>query len=333
MQGRGFEQLTGSRRAESKGHAELRFSLNFQGPWAKRYGVTASNLRDAVKAIMMDRNTYKPNPGGRLRLAAAGVTAVILPIAVGVFGPSVRAQQPVGALEFDAISVKPSAPNSTHGTVVSVTRGGTLHVVNATVKDLIETAYDVRTFQIEGGPKWADAAKYDVDATPGTHPQNAVDPPPGWTNVRVKVQALLKDRFHLQLHRETRTAPIYSLAIARGGIKSSFLSATQSPQRGITAGPASMLGEAASMTQLAYKLSRLLQRPVMNNTGLEGNYDFKLEWTPDPGPAAPDGQPLETSLGPSLFTALQQQLGLRLEGKKGPVDVLVIDHMDKPSEN
>jgi uncharacterized protein (TIGR03435 family) len=208
-----------------------------------------------------------------------------------------------------------------------------LHVANATVRDLIETAYDVRTFQIEGGPKWADAANYDVDATPGTRPQDAVVPPPSWTNVRLKVQALLKDRFQLQVHRETKIAPIYSLTIAKGGIKSRVLSATQSPQRGITAGPASMLGEAASMTQFAYKLSRLLQRPVINNTGLEGNYDFKLEWTPDPGPSAPDGQPVETSLGPSLFTALQQQLGLRLEGTKGPMDVLVIDHVDKPSEN
>jgi uncharacterized protein (TIGR03435 family) len=282
----------------------------------------------------MNRNSYKPNPGRRLRLAAAGVTAVIVPIAVGVFGmPPVRAQQPTGALEFDAVSVKPSDPNSRHGTVVSVTPGGTLHVVNATLKDLIESAYDVRTFQIEGEPKWADATKYDVDATPGTRPQDAVGPPPGWSNVRFKVQALLKDRFQLQLHRETRTAPISSLTIAKGGIKSSVLSATQSPQRGITAGPASMLGEAASMTQFAYKLSRLLQRPVVNNTGLEGHYDFKLEWPPDPGPSAPDGQPGEISVGPSVFSAIQQQLGLRLEPTKGPVDVLVIDHVDKPSEN
>jgi uncharacterized protein (TIGR03435 family) len=94
-----------------------------------------------------------------------------------------------------------------------------------------------------------------------------------------------------------------------------------------------MLGEAASITQLAYKLSRLLQRPVVNNTGLEGNYDFKLEWTPDLGPSAPDGQPVDTSGGPFIFSALQEQLGLRLEATKGPVDVLVIDHVDKPSEN
>ena len=144
---------------------------------AKRSCVTASNLKDVVEAIVMNQNTYKPNPGRRLRLAAAGVTAVIVPIAVGVFRmPSVRAQQPTGALEFDAVSVKPSDPNSRHGMVVSVTPGGMLHVVNATLKDLIETAYDVRAFQIEGGPKWADATKYDVDATPGTRRRRPCSP-------------------------------------------------------------------------------------------------------------------------------------------------------------
>jgi bla regulator protein BlaR1 len=297
-------------------------------------GVTGSNLKRRVEAIMMNQNTHKLNVGRRLLLAAAGFIAVVMPIAVGAFHvPSIRAQQPAGPLEFDAVSVKPSNPNSTHGTVVDVTAGGTLHVVNATVKDLIETAYDVRLFQIEGGPAWTNAAKYDVDATPGARAQSAAAPQPGWTNVRFKVQALLKDRFQLQLHRETKVGPTYSLAIAKGGVKSSVLSATQSPHRGINAGQGTMLGEAASMADLADKLSRLLQRPVVNNTGLEGNYDFKLEWTPDPGPPAPDGQPVDASLGPSLFAALQQQLGLRLEATKGPVDILIIDRVDKPSEN
>jgi bla regulator protein blaR1 len=282
---------------------------------------------------MMNRNTCNLNFGRRLLLVAAGFTAVVLPLAVGAFHiPPVRAQQPAGPLEFDAASVKPSNPNSTNGTVVNTTPGGRLHVVNATLKDLIETAYDVRSFQIEGGPKWADATRYDVDAVPGAHPQGTAVTPQDWTNVRFEVQALLKDRFQLQLHRESRIAPIYSLAIAKGGIRSSVLSTTQSPQKGITAGQGTMLGEAASMTQLSYKLSRLLQRPVVNNTGLEGNFDFKLEWTPDPGTSAPDGQPVDTS-GPSIFSALQEQLGLRLEATKGPVDVLVIDHVDKPSGN
>jgi len=301
-----------------------------QSPLVCVSGITGSDLKRRVEGIMMNRRTYNLNFGRRLLLATAGFSAVVLPLAAGAFHiPPVRAQQPAGPLEFDVASVKPSNPHSTNGTVVSAC-GGRLHVVNATLKDLIETAYDVRSFQIEGGPKWEDATKYDVDATPGAPPQGATVPPTGWTNVRFEVQALLKDRFQLQLHRETRTAPIYSLAIAKGGIK---LSATHSPQKGINAGQGTMRGEAASMMQLAYKLSRLLQRPVVNNTGLEGNYDFKLEWTPDLGPSAPDGQPVDTSGGPSIFSALQEQLGLRLEATKGPVEVLVIDHVDKPSEN
>lgn len=296
--------------------------------------VTGARLTRRVEEIMLNRATCKLNIGRRLLLAAAGVTAVIVPVAVGVVRtPSVCAQQPAAALEFDAVSVKPSNPNSSNGTVVEVTPSGRLHVANATLKDLIETAYDIRSFQIEGGPKWADATRYDVEATPGAPTQSAAAPQAGWTDVRFEVQAMLKDRFQLQLHRDTRIGPIYSLVIAKGGIKSSGLSATQSPQKGINAGQGTMLGEAASMTQLAYKLSRLLQRHVVDNTGLEGNYDFKLQWTPDLGSPAPDGQTGEDSSGPSLFTAIREQLGLRLEATKGPVDVVVIDHVDRPSEN
>lgn len=87
------------------------------------------------------------------------------------------------------------------------------------------------------------------------------------------------------------------------------------------------------MDQFAYKLSRLLQRPVVNNTGLAGNFDFKLEWAPDLGPSAPDSQPANDSPGPSIFSAIQEQLGLRLAAAKGPVDMLLIDHAEQPSPN
>ena len=252
------------------------------------------------------------------------LTATILFLGV------LRAQQPA-APQFDAVSVKPSDPNSAHGTVVDMTPGGGLRVVNATVKDLIETAYEVRSFQIVGGPSWTAATKYDVTAAPVTRTQNDAASPSAWPALRLKVQAMLKDRFQLDLHRETRSVPVYSLVIAKGGIKPA-LSTAAGPRRGINAGRGTMLGEAASMADLVFKLSRLLDRPVVNNTALEGNFDFKLEWTPDSGPGTPDA-PVETSFGPSLFTALQQQLGLRLEAAKGPMDVLVIDRADRPSEN
>jgi bla regulator protein blaR1 len=311
--------------------------LYLKSPLVCISGVTGANLKRRVEAIMMNRGAYRLSFGRRLLLATAGVSAVMVPIAVGVFRtPSVRAQQPAGTLEFDAVSVKASDPNSRNGTVVSLTPGAGLHVINATLKDLIETAYDARALQILGGPSWAGVAKYDVTGTPNPHPVGAVGAipsQPGDNDVRLKVQAMLKDRFQLQLHREMRIVAIYSLVVAKGGIKPDGLRATDSPHRGVNAGRGTILGEAATMMDLTSKLPRLLDRPVVNNTGLEGKYDFKLEWTPDPGPSAPDSQPAETPLGPSIFSALQQQLGLRLEATKGPVDVLVIDHVDKPSEN
>ena len=196
-----------------------------------------------VDGVVMNGTIYNPIFSERSLLAVAAFTTIVLLLSVGAFRIlPVRAQQSAGPLEFDVASVKPSNPNSANGTVVNVTRGGRLQAVNATLKDLIETAYDVRSFQIEGGPKWAGAARYDIDATPSSLPQAAEVSPPGWTNAHFEVQALLKDRFQLQLHRETRTAPIYSLAIAKGGINSSVLFATKNPQKGINAGQGTMVG-------------------------------------------------------------------------------------------
>jgi uncharacterized protein (TIGR03435 family) len=243
-------------------------------------------------------------------------------VALIVHAPRVQAQPPA----FDAVSVKPSDPASGHGTVVNMTPGEGLRVVNATLRDMIETAYDVRQFQIQGGPSWAGASKYDVAATSGL-PAGA-KPPSDWKEVRLKAQAMLKQRFQLELHRETRELPIYSLVVAKGGVKPDGLSATDGPRRGINAGKGTMLGEAATIADLVSKLSRLLDRPVVDHTGLQGNYDFKLQWTPDMESSVP-----EPSAGPSLFTAIQQQLGLRLEATKGPVEVLVIDRVERPSEN
>ena len=121
--------------------------------------------------------------------------------------------------------------------------------------------------------------------------------------------------------------------VANNGIKADSLKATDSPAKGINASHGTMLGEAASMANLAAKLSNQLDRAVVNNTGLEGRYNFRLQWTPEPGPPAADGRVLDDSFGPSLFTALQEQLGLHLKSTKGPMEVLIIDRADRPSEN
>jgi uncharacterized protein (TIGR03435 family) len=243
---------------------------------------------------------------------------------VALFASIGHAQQSPGKPEFEAASIKPSQPDARNGLVVALTPGGGLRVLNAALRDLIETAYDVRDFQIIGGPSWAGAARYDVEAAPGS-PGSAAE-------VRRKVQTLLKERFQLEVHRETRVLPVYELVVAKSGIRKDAFRLTGSAKKGINAGPGAMLGEAASMGDLVWKLSKLLGRPVRDNTGLEGRYDFEIHWTPDSGPAIPDGGASDNGAGPSLFTALQQ-LGLRLQAARGPVDVVVIDRAERPSEN
>jgi uncharacterized protein (TIGR03435 family) len=227
------------------------------------------------------------------------------------------------APEFDAASVEPAKPDVKTSPLVEFLPGG-VRITNATLVDLIETGYQLRMFQITGGPSWIRESRYDVTA------KAAASSGPS-AGVREMVQALLNDRFQLQIHRETRNVPIYSLTVAKNGLKTNGLRVTNSPARGINAAQGSMLGEAAPMTALAMKLSNLLGRPVINNTGLEGNYDFKLQWTPDRSLA--DSGAVDDSLGPSLFTALQEQLGLRLDSARGPAEVLVVDRAEKPSEN
>jgi uncharacterized protein (TIGR03435 family) len=173
------------------------------------------------------------------------------------------------------------------------------------------------------------------------------------------VQSLLEDRLQLKIHRETRELPVYELLVAKGGSKMS-LSADQSPekppepgspplsmpQRGAPAprgmmkmGRGSLETNGVPISNFIMGLSQQLGRPVIDKTGLKGFYDIKLQWSPElgqglfaPGSAEPAPPPSDAS-GPSIFTAIQEQLGLRLESAKGPVDVLVIDSVQKPTEN
>jgi uncharacterized protein (TIGR03435 family) len=217
------------------------------------------------------------------------------------------------AQEFEVASVKPSKPDS-GGTLVVFPPGGGLRESNATLKDLIETAYQVRSSRVLFGPSWASLTRYDVIA------------PPGDGEPRVKLRALLKERFQLQVHLETGEIPVYSLVIAKNGIRTAGLRATSNAHKGIDARKGRMTGEAATMANLASKLANQVGRPVADDTGLKGNYNFTLDWAPDELGAA-------DSSGPSIFTALQEQLGLRLEGSKGPVQTILIGHAEKPSED
>jgi len=188
---------------------------------------------------------------------------------------------------------------------------------------VIEQAYGIKGFQLVGRPSWLSTERFDIEAKAASRA--------GYDECKVMLQHLLEDRFKLQTHREVRQLPVYRLTVARNGPKLRKLQ--PDAQQGVKTFN-TMAGElsvyATSMPQLVRMLSMTgeLDNQVLDSTGLDGIYEFTLKWTPAAmaGPDSPEG--------PSLFTALQEQLGLRLEAGRGDVEVLVIDHVEKvPTEN
>jgi len=230
---------------------------------------------------------------------------------------------------FEAASIKPSKaePGSSSGIP---TRTGSISARNVTLKRCIRGAYDVQESQIAGGPKWVDEDRYDIDAKAAG--------PAGDRELMAMLRRLLSERFKLEFHRETRELPGYALVVGKGGLKAKRSqpeaeSRTNSSREAIDA-------EACSLHQLAQKLSEVIHLPVADLTGVEGEFDFQLKWTPDDmrakppsGGDKPGTLPVDLSNGPSVFAALQEQLGLKLEPRKVPTEVLVIDHAEKASEN
>ena len=223
---------------------------------------------------------------------------------------------------FDAASVKPADPAAV-GSTFQFPAGGRLRISNGSLRQIIETAwYEFRDFQIVGGPSWLNSERYDISATSESH--GTTD---GIPEVRKKLQTLLRERFELQVHTETRELRLYRLVPAKSGPKIASAGETDSRPAGIQSSCGRMTGTNTTMANLAVYLSRQLHRPVEDDSGLADKYTFEVESTPDDAPCSP---PTE---GPSLFTALQEKLGLRLESAKGPQQVLVIDSVKKPSEN
>jgi uncharacterized protein (TIGR03435 family) len=258
---------------------------------------------------------------------------------------------------FDAASVRPDKTGSgimggsCHGTdsIYSGVLGfsppplGRCVMRNVSLKMLIQTAYDLRGLdagqRISGGPGWLDSTRYDVEA-------EAAEPVPE-AELKRMLQSLLAERFQLALHRETREMPGYTLVIAKRGPKLKEAKADEERKGLWQLGGGPLTGQAASMQMLAQVLAGHLGRPISDGTGLTGAYDFTLTWTPDESEqgglqSALANLPPEVAAqlsrnrdpnAPSLFTALQEQIGLRLEPQKKPVDVLVIDHAEQPSAN
>ena len=199
-----------------------------------------------------------------------------------------------------------------------------------TVWGLIYNAYKVRSLHDypPGLPSWGDSAQFDIEAKIGGDSVAAMQKLSAGERDQQNgqmLQALLADRFKLRVHYESRIQPIDQLVIAKSGPKVKQWPAGQQPL-GTSWGSDRIRIQGAGMDNLAFILSDALGRTVVDKTGLSGNFDINLKWTPDDQQGTPDA-------GPTLFTALEEQLGLKLEPAKGPVDSLVIDHVEKPSEN
>ncbi|SPE40919.1 conserved hypothetical protein [Candidatus Sulfopaludibacter sp. SbA3] len=237
--------------------------------------------------------------------------ALLILAALPVFG------QPA----FDAASIKPSQVAEGRGSSFLFTHGGGVQVTNGTLRGIVEMAYDVRDYQISGGPGWINADVYDIVAKSASG-----DPAVSIPDLRKKLQTLLAERFQLKAHRETKELPVFALAVGKNGPKLTAAEPVAGSNSGTRGECGRVTGMNATMANLTFFLSRQLGRPVVDQTGLSGTYDFQLTWTPDnPCPAPTDG--------PSLFTAVQEQIGLKLEATKGPVEIVVIDHVEKAEAN
>ncbi|MGB7263969.1 MAG: TIGR03435 family protein [Terracidiphilus sp.] len=236
---------------------------------------------------------------------------------------------------FDVATIKPSQPGA---------RGkgfgfnGHFRTFNFDVNDMIAIGFGLHTKQIIGAPDWLATDLYDIDAVPNV---------PGRPNIKQMgdiLQALLVDRFALKFHREQRELPVYAIQLAPGGPKMKATTAGPNDPQGFGFRG---LGDLAvinmSMKDFAFGMqSAVTDRPVVDQTGLTGRYDFTLKWTPDdsqfaqfrgavpPQPPAAGDNP---NAPPSLYTAVQEQLGLKITATKAPDDVIVIDHIEKPSPN
>jgi uncharacterized protein (TIGR03435 family) len=258
---------------------------------------------------------------------------------------------------YEVTSLEPSRPGS--GVVrFLLTREG-VSATGVTLQSLIQESYGVGDPQISGAPDWVSSEKYDIEAkVDGSAVDELQKLSPDQRNLeqRRMLQSLLADRFKLTLHRETKVLPAYALVIAENGPKlqeskpgETYPNGFTSPDRGgagmmkitMDGKMGQLAGQGVSVTSLAQALSQRLGRNVLDKTGLRGNYDFTLQWPTTEGlvpavKATEDGQQRTDSSpspGPTIFTAIQEQLGVQLQSQKTPVEILVIDHADPPSEN
>jgi bla regulator protein blaR1 len=303
-------------------------------------GITGADLKKRIDEIMTPRVARKLDWRKKLALIAAAAVALAGPVVIGlVNAPPSRAQSPAGAVAtpaFEVASIKPTPPPPGGG----VARGrfrqtpGGIDYYSISLYELIFRAYGIESYQLSG-PDWLGVLKWNVVAHA---PANATA-----DQIPLMIQALLADRFKLQFHRITKELPVYALVVAKGGPK--LVEAP--PPAGPLGGSASPLGGVrlrgrVPLSLLAQALSANLRRPVIDMTGISGIFNISFDYLPDewerPGNtasgAAEDGIPVAAMPGLSISEAMEKALGLKLEARIAPVEMLIVDRAEKvPTEN
>jgi bla regulator protein blaR1 len=326
-------------------------------------GVTGADVKRRLRTILAGSIANELSTPKKMTLASIGLAALAAPVLIGMLNaPIIDAQSPTGT-HFDVASVKPTSqqgPDIQGLGSVQILPGGRLFAEKALLRYFIQNAYGIKPFQISGGPAWINSAHYDIDAKAEGNPSPS--------QMRLMMQALLEERFKLKLHHETKTLPVYELIAAKSGPKlpepteGSCLEpdpnegpSPPAPGQPISCGRvlmmmspagAQMRGGRVSMPELVRVLSNVLGRVVVDKTGFRGAFDVHLVFSPDetlgglptPPPAPSPSNDSARSASPpdshgNILTAIDEQLGLKLEPSKGPVDILVIDSVERPSAN
>lgn len=271
-----------------------------------------------------------------------------------------RAQVPPASADnpkFEVASVRENTADDGK-VLIGIQPGGRFTTIGVVLRDLIAQAYSLQRSQLVGGPDWMATARFDITAkADGEIPRTALGAP---GPLPLMIQDLLRERFKLAAHRETREQAIYALRLARSdgqlgpGLRASTTDCAalfargrsgppprgmgpgERPACGMRIAPGQLVAGAMPISQLILPLSQFTERLVFDRTGLTGNFEIDLKWTPDrvpsgpPPPGAPPPPAIDPN-GPSLFTAVHEQLGLKLESERAPVEVLVIDHVERPT--
>jgi uncharacterized protein (TIGR03435 family) len=338
-----------------------RFSLE-QPPMCVA-GVSGADLRTRIQEIMRGETARALTMSRRMTLAVSGLAAIVIPVAIGIVNApplAAQAQTPDGPRpSFEVATVKVNASGDM-ASRIGLQPGGRLNVTNVPLRGLIRQAYALQDFQVVGGPDWLPSTRFDIVAKAASEPP--INPPGTVGPMQLMLQSLLAERFNLAVHRETREMSVYALVMARSDHRlgpqlkpasvdcQAMMEAARArggplqppqgpggrPACGMRVAPGQLMGGGFPLSQLATTLSQFSQRIVVDRTGLEGNFDIDLKWTPDQMPQlAPVARPADLppiySNGPDLFTAGQEQLWRKLESIKAPIDVLVIDKVEMPT--